>query len=535
MYGFLVWEPYWLSDDDRDAEVCYRIAYMNPAKLIRKYKKSTDEILKALREFKKDRSNYPKNAHEEQVKHLLSKVGDEFQVIEKHYIEHVKTTRLLGRQEGGQQWIPFPVNKERDYLEKFAELNEIDWTTVIEDTYDDKIHYVTTVIRELEDAEIQVEQKSKIQVNGLPFHHFTCFRHGGKNMGMPETMESVEDTINKRESLVTELISKAGGGSSLVNENLFPDPKKRQEWNKKKNKPGHSEFVQLDSVKNIIQHMSPNDYNPAVLDQINRMYDKVLPMVSRVSDALSSISERGEPGILFERKFQTNMIANTLMNRNMRQFINNVAESYFYQWQITYADQEKEVVFRDGKTSVTLNKRVGNMIYNDTRSVPRCRVTISENTKSQTFQMRWRSIWAELLPTIDPAKLPAHYAFAVNKFFETMPLDDDDKGTLDTLNELMMMIARLELVSKATGFQTQSQNNTMQGLQIDMQIQQIMSQMSQQFQQSPPTSHVGAEPQQQVQYPEQEQPTGNGQIINPQPEAASEASQTIPAMTGGGV
>jgi hypothetical protein len=256
-------------------------------------------------------------------------------------------------------------------------------------------------------------------------------------------------------------------------------------------------------------------------------------LVSRVSDALSSISDTGDAGILFERKFQTNMIANTLMNRNMRQFINNVAESYFYQWQITYADQEKEVTFRDNKTSITLNKNVGDLVYNSVRNVPRCRVVISENTKSQTYQMRWRSVWAEILPTINPDKLPAHYAFAIDKFFETMPLNDDDKGTLKTLNELMMMIARLELVSKATGAQTQSQNNTMQGLQIDMQIQQIMSQMSQQFQQQKPTSHTEAAPQQQIQYPEP--PASNGPPINPQPEAASETSQTTPAMTGGGV
>lgn len=534
MYGFLVWDPYWLSDDDRNAEVAFRVAFMNPQKLIRKYKKSTDEILKAVKDFKKDKSNYPTNAYDEQFKHTLSKVGDEFMVIEKHYIEHLKTTRLIGRQEGGQQWIPFPINKERAYLESFAELNKIDWTTVIEDTYDDKIHYVTTVVRELQDAEIQVEQKSKIQINGLPFHHFTCFRHGGKNMGMVETIADVEDTINKRESLVTELISKANGGSSLVNENLFPDPKKRQNWAKNKNKPGHDEFVPLDSVKNVMQHISANDYSPAVLDQINRMYEKVLPLVSRVSDALSSISDTGDAGILFERKFQTNMIANTLMNRNMRQFINNVAESYFYQWQITYADQEKEVAFRDGKTSITLNKHVGNLVYNDVRNVPRCRVVISENTKSQTYQMRWRSVWSEMLQSINPQVAPAHYMLALKNFFETLQTNDEDKGQVKVINELMMMIARLELVSKATGFQTQAQNNTMQGLQIDMQVQQIMSQMNKQFQQPEPTSHAEASPQQQVQYPEPQ--ASNGSTINPQSiEAVSEASQTTPAMTGGGV
>ena len=533
LYGFLVWDPYWMSDDDRDAEVCYRVAYMNPMKLARRYKHATDEILRAIKDYKKDMSGYENNTYEMQKKLFLGKVGDEFQVIEKHYIEHIRTTRLIGRQEGQMDFIPFPINKDRAYLERFADINGIDWTTVIEDTYEDKIHYVTTVCRELNTAEIQVAAKSKIQVNGLPFHHFTTFRHAGKNMGLPETMEGVEDTINKRESLVTELISKANGGSTLVNEALFPDPKQRQEWNKKKNKPGHAEFVPLDGVKNVMQHMASNSYSPAALDQINRMYQQVLPLVSRVSDALSSITDSKDSGILFERKFQVNMIANTLMNRNMRQFINNIAESYFFQWPITYADQEKEVLSRDGQRSITLNKRSGDKILNDVRSIPRCRVVINENTKSQTYQMRWRSVWAEMLQSIDPQVAPAHYMLALKNFFNTIQTTDEDKEDAKTINELMMMIARLDLVSRATGFQTAAENNTLQGMQINMQIQQMMQQLNQQFAQPQPESHMGDEvagPQ--INYPEQS--TSNGESINPQSiEAVSGTSLTNPASTGG--
>jgi hypothetical protein len=538
MYGFLVWEPYWLTDDDRDAEVCYRVAYMNAAKLIKKYQHATDEILREAKAYKKDMSNYQPNPADRQ-KQLDGRVGDEFQVIEKHFLEHIKTTRLLGRQEGGMTWIPFPIGKDRAYLEAFAEINRIDWTTVIEDTYDDRIHYVTTVVRELSNAEIQVEKKSKIQVNGLPYYHFTTMRYGGKNMGYPETMEGVEDTINKRESLVTELISKANGGSSLVNEELFPDPKKRQEWTKKKNKPGHAEFVPLDGVKKTMENIANNQYPNAVIDQINRMYDKVLPLVSRVSDAMNSAAG-SDSGILFERKFQTNMIANTLINRGMRQFINNIAEGYFYQWQITYANHEHEVVFRDGKTSVILNQRVGDMVYNDVKSVPRCRVVIAENTKSQTYQMRWRSVWSEMLTAIRPDVAPAHYMLALKNFFETIQVNDEDKAQVKALNELVMMIARLNLVSQAAKFQTDTQSSTLQGMQVDMQIQQMMSQLNQQFQQPQPQGHMEPQASQQIQYPQQgvnqqQEPVPQGAIESMNPptvEAVSGGMPTSPAMTG---
>jgi len=273
IHGFLVWDPYWLTDDDRDAEVCYHIAYMTADKLARKYSHRTDEILREAREYRKDKTNYPMDPSEVQKNRSMGRVGDEFQVIEKHYVEHIKTTRLMGRQEGKQQWIPFPIQKEQAYLMRFAEMNNIDWTTVIEDTYEDRISYVTTVCRELQNAEIQHQAKNKVQVNGLPFHHFTTRRHNGKNLGFMESLEGIEDTINKRESLVTEGISKANGGSILVNDALFPDPRKREAWAKNKNKPGHAEFAPLDDVQNIMQHLVPTTQSGAISEQISRMYN----------------------------------------------------------------------------------------------------------------------------------------------------------------------------------------------------------------------------------------------------------------------
>lgn len=532
MFGYLVWDPYWLTEDDRDAELYFRLAFLNPNKLARKFKNLTDDIEKAAKEYNRDKSGFPIDAAEQQKNRQLGKVGDEFQVIEKHFLEFVSTTRLMGRREGEENFIPFPINKERAYIEAFADANKIDWTTVIEIPYDDKIEYVTTVCREL-DICIQEKVKSKIQVNGLSAHHFTARRYAGKNLGIIESIGDVEDTINKRESLITELISKAGGGSTLVNQELFNDPKKWQDWVKNSNKPGHKERVPLDEVKNIMQHMVPNQSSIAAQDQISRMYTQVLPLVSRVSEALASMSDSKDSGILFERKFQVNMIANTLLNRNIRQFINNVAESYFFQWQITYADYEQEVMSRDGKSSIVLNKRRGGMIYNDVRNVPRCRVVIAENTKSQTYQMRWRSVWSEMLTSINPQVAPAHYILALKNFFETIQTNDEDKVAIKVINEIAMMVSRLNLVAQATGFQAQAQGNTLQSAQIDMQLQQIMQQLQGLQQPPPPMGHMEPQGQQEINYPNETPEQGFSDTVNPPTiEEASGSMQTSPALTG---
>lgn len=536
LYGFLLWDPYWCTDDDRDAEEVYRISYFSPDRLMKKYSFASEELKAEYRAMLIAGKQYETDSFTQKQSQVYSKVGDEFQVIEKHYLEDINKKRLIGRSYGSEEFIPFPIVDEmgqRDgevYLRHFAEINNIDWTTVNTSTYRDRIHYVTTVCRQLRGAEIQIETKSNIQVGGLPFYHFTVMRAGGEDMGIPESMEGVEDTINKRESLATELISKANGGSMLVNKNLFDSKSQYDNWSKKKNKPGHSEPVDLDGVKKSFEHIAQNQYPSSIESQISRMYDKVLPIVSRVSDALSSVSDSATSGILFERQFQTNMIANTLMNRNMRQFINNVAEGYFNQFQITYADIQHNVKFRDGR-NVTLNKSNGNRVTNDVRSIPRCRVVIAENKKSQTYQMRWRSIWAEMLTSIRgmEAQYPGQAALILKNFMETIDMKDEDKGELQTLNEMTMMIARLNMVSQLTGYQTSAQNNTLMSAQIEAQMQQVMQMLNSQLQpQYQVQQHTAQEPvSTRIQYPEQ------GGNMNQSPiEAAAGGAQIPPAQTG---
>jgi hypothetical protein len=525
----VIWEPYWETEDDRDASVVFYYQFMTPDKIMKQYSFATDEIKRELENYRKDKSNYPQNDANKETPYYHGRNGDEFMVIDKHYVENIKTTRLVGRAYDSEEFIPFPINKSREYLELFAELNGIDWTTVYEDIYQDKVHKVSTVIRELIKAEVQIDKKSSVQTHGLPIYHFTFFRHEGQDMGIPEAMAGVEDTINKRESLVTELISKANGGSDLVNEKMFNgDQRKFDKWNKNKNKPGHSEPVDLDAVKNPMYKIAQNQYPSSVVDQIDRMYERVLPIVSRVSDALSSISDPNDSGILFERKYQTNLIANTLSNRAMRQFINNIAEGYFYQFQITYDGYEKKVGL-DGGKSITLNRESGGKIYNSVKSIPRCSVVIVENKKSATHQMRWRSVWAEMLQTIDPNVAQPYYMMALKNFFETIEMTDNDKEISKAMGELMMVSARLSVVSNITGLQTKIQGDTLQSAQIDMQMQMIFNQIQ---------AQMAAEQQQQVQYQEEattqiNYPQGNINMNQSPIEAESGSTAQIPpAETG---
>jgi L-rhamnose mutarotase len=523
--GFIVWDPYWMTDDDRDAEVYWRYAHMNPVKLKTKYGNIYGELEKAIEDYKKDRVRFINNPTEEKKDYRLGKVGDEFQVIEKHWLKEIRTKRLMGtRYDNDRAWIPFPINKDREYLNAFAEANNIDWSSVQETIYNDRIEYYSVVVRELNICVIE-EKKSPIQVNGLSAHHFTARRYMGRNMGIMKSIADIEDMIIKRENLATDRLSMASNGG-LINENLFQTEKKWKEFSKNKNRVGKYTRVPLDDVKNVVAQVVDNTMNFDLEKQIERALHEYMPLVSRVSEALSSMSDSNEPGILFERKFQTNMIANTLLNKNIRQFLNNVCESYFYQYQITYDGPPVQVNQRGGNgTAVTLNKMVGGVKYNWVKDTPRCRVVMTENTKSATYQMRWRSIWAEMLNAIDLQKAGRaavpYYLMTLKNLFDTIEMREEDKDAKKLFDNMVDMISRLNAVAEATKLQTEIGGSTLQSAQIDVQLQNIMQQMQAMQQPVQPISH------------EQIESTPVNYDINPQqPAEAEPVVATPPASTG---
>ena len=508
--GRLIPSAYWLTDNDRDMKEAFKIGYYLPEAIAHKWDKKYDSIMRAIYDLKKSgRGTVPTNA-EEMRRRFDNQVGDEYKVIEYHWLEMLNTKRLIGMRVDPKtmrpSWIPFPIEKDRNQLEKFAAANMIDWETVYEDDYEDMIHRVTTICPDLDPTLILEDGKSKIQCKGLPFFHFTVCRYGGKNKGIVASLLDAQRTINERESLVTELIAKANGGADLVDEGMFSDPKTKESFAKNKNKPGHTEFVDFSALKggNPIYPTAVNQYPSQVLDQINRMYQQVIPMVSRVSDSMSAITDAGKSGVLFEKEYQVNRIGNMLMDKAVKQLMNNFGEAYFYQWQITYADEPREVMSRSGK-KIVLNELValpdGNGVgtRNAVAYTPRCRVIVSENKNSATYQLRYRSIWSEVLQNINPEISPEQWMFAFTKFMETLEMDDKAKGELEALNQMSMTKVKMRFIADISGLTATAKQNQVTAVQAEKMLQQIMGAMQQ-----PQPAPGGEQPQEQITGPEEQ-------------------------------
>lgn len=495
MPGFFIPSAYWIQESDRDMTSCFKIGYLTPDQLKFKYKAREYEIDEAIKIIRRQGyEELPSNSGDMRRRYV-GRIADHYKVIEKHWLDFVETSRLVGAKiekdpitgipTGQVRWVPFPVTKDRATLEHFAAVNEIEWETVEETPYEDVIHMVTTIVPELNRSIVLENAKSKIQPKGLPFYHFTTLRFNGRNKGVVAAMLDPQRTIDERETLVTELISKANGGSDIIDENIFKDDKDREKLVKNSNKPGYKHFADLSQSKsgNPVIKIGANQYPAQVLDQIGRMYDKVIPLASRVSDSMSAITQSGKSGILFEREIQINRIGNLLMDKGVKRLMDDMAEGYFFQWQISYEGVEREITSRDGKRKIHLNQRFlqngKEMIRNAVGYVPRCRALVTESTRSPTYQMRYRMIYSEMLQNIDPNVNPEHFNYIFNKLMSTLDLPEKDKAELESLNKMMMVRIKMMFVRDIVSIHSETKQASLASASADMQLRQLLMEMQQ--------------------------------------------------------
>lgn len=495
MPGFLVPSPYWVQESDRYLEKVFRVGYLTPEQLKAKYKSKSEEIEEAINIIKRrGHEELPANAAD-QRRRYVGRIADQYKVIEEHSLEHISTSRLVGvrietNQATGEptghiRWMPFPITKDRQRLEHFAGINQISWETVEEVPYEDTVHKVNTICPEFDRSILlEADGKSKIQTKGLPFYHFTVTRFNGRNKGIVASMLDPQRTLNERESLISELISKANGGADLVDENVFKDDKDRANFVKNANKPGYKHFIDMSQSKTgaPVVNIGSNQYPAQILDQISRIYDRVLPMVSRVSDSMSAVTETGKSGILFEREIQINRIGNLLMDKGIKNMMDGIAEGYFLQWQISYAGIYREITSRDGKRKIKLNERFVDsngkeMIRNAVGYVPRCRALITESTRSPTYQMRYRMIFSEILQNINPQINPEHYNYVFNKFMSTLDLPEKDKAELEAMNRMLETKTKMQYVQQIMQIHAGTKAASLEAANADAQLNMLMQQI----------------------------------------------------------
>ena len=480
--GYIIPDPLWVTDDDRDLEVLFKIGYYLPERIAALFPKKSDEITRAIEERKRNGNRFVSNITAEQrddyQRRYKDTVGDQFRVIEKFYVKSAVGERLIGMMGGdngqGMGYVPFPVTKDRSMLQQFAENNKINWDTVSAVEYREKRQCIQTVT-DLDTNILLEDAETREQVNGLSFFHFTCMRYCGHDKGVAESILDAQRVINEKESYLLEYMAKAGGGSELWNEELFRNENQKKSFKKNKNKFGHIEFADLDSVKNVKVSVDPAQVPSAVFAEIQRMYTQTIPMVSRVPDVMNAQSGSEDTGVLFERKYQIGRMANVLYDKYIKQLINNIAEAYYYQFQITHGDVEQEVKTRAGGKIVINKKEIVNgqsVTINDTSQLPRSKVVVTESKSNPVYQLRKKMEIETIMRSIPPTDNLRLQA-TLGMYFDSMSMNDETKASMDMVNDLEMKKAMLQYMTEIAGLEAQLKGAKVMGKQATQQLAQM--------------------------------------------------------------
>lgn len=482
--GYVVKDPYWISNDDKDLERAWEFFHVHPEEVADIYGVSNEFIDAKIKNLRRQGLSYEQFTRNPDELARLNMKGDFIRLIEFHYIKKISTSRIMGKKLGSPRFLNFPITDDRDRLIKFMEENLIDPMTLREAPYTDRIHNVCTVSPEYSKLKILEKGVSKVQIKRLPYLIFSANRAMGQSKGLVDDMIDVQDTINKRESKLTELISTSQGGGKLVNKDLIKGRVAQQRFKERVNDPSYVEFVEGDelSKEKSIHYINSNQYPSQIVDQIARMYE-TMDKVSKVPAAMEAMSQHSnESGALFDMKLQVaRMNTITIVNR-IKSLRKRMAEAYFYQFSLAYNGLERPFTRRDNGDRVVLNQRVFNeedgklYIKNRPSEIPRCHVVLTESRSSPNRKIRDRVVYSELY-NLSTKTNPEYSPIFFELLIRTLDLDEEQEQKVNEVALLQKVRNRVKAKADISSLVAQMKQSDLAGMQFDLETQKLMAEV----------------------------------------------------------
>jgi hypothetical protein len=232
-----------------------------------------------------------------------------------------------------------------------------------------------------------------------------------------------------------------------------------------------------------------SEFPREVYEHLNHIITVLLPHISKVTPASRGMTENSQQsGYLYKlMKMQTDVQSYTIYF-GLRQFWNEVYESYLMQAALTYSNEGIPRKFSSPgvKESITLNEPITlpdgrKGIRNDVRQLKKIRhkVIVSEVQQSPTKNLEDLQVIGEFMKGIPQTKL-ATINYLSNKMTQKIDsFSEEDKEILEALGdkELEVILEQLE-VQKAQA--------TLQKIGLQNQLAQAQAQMQPQPPQQPP-------------------------------------------------
>ena len=443
--GHLILDPNWVSHTDKDLTRVWRIAYLTPREMKEIYGKKASKIDDYVKIKAEQISSYEKDTATESMQNfnLEAVYGDKYRVIEYHHIRIKEVEKIVYIGEGGEVELTGMKSEDVDAYVMQAEVSNPG--KLIRKKYKKKEYWISTSCNQLfSGAELLEDAKSEIQIGRLPFYIWSAARINGRDSGMVSLLEDAQRAINKRESLSDHIIASSAKGAMAIDPALFNnDIVKTENAIKELDKP-NARFITapgaLASGRQYFYQIPKAQYAGEIYQEIDRMRNHM----DSLSGATATLEGRSESshdtGILFARRQMQSEIALTTLSEGLRQFWNDIGESYMLLAEKLYTGAYRRFktdfgVKGDDATMIELNN--GSFSLKD---LPRAKVLISQSQRGTTVREVERSVNAELLNRIPPNQY-VYMATITNNIMKTLDMTGEEKKMLDSASELEMQLA----------------------------------------------------------------------------------------------
>lgn len=480
-------DPAWLSNNIYHCMVAWKQGHASAQQILAMNPEMEDneKVRTAIKREKELGRNWTRPAIENYDSAFPTFI-DSYHVVEEHWVEEINKKRIIARvmQDDGPHWIPFPVTNDNELLERFAQANGVtDWQDGAQVVpYKDRILHLDRICPDLSPTKPIASGKPEIQIKCVPVYPFTFDKDiAGRNMGMVNDIIDPQKDLNYSKSKRQELLASAQGGAPVYNKQMMPDETDQKEFESNHNDPTRAWGVDGDP-RTFMTRVADKQY-PSELVRESEEPFQIIDRISGVSAAASARTQSSnEPASLFSMKLQVQKMGTLPLDKRIKMMRTWQYQSYFFQAQISYANDERMFTSRDGTRSTILNERLPDgSILNKVDEIPLCSVTISETEGSLNRQLRDRAEIAAMLQAI-PKEYGEPIAIMIGQAFKTMNLSEDKKAAVEQAMAIEIAKARINSVTQIAqsmaakeGAKAQGLQAEIMGVQLEQQLRQILS------------------------------------------------------------
>lgn len=479
-------DPNWTSQTMSDCKWAITVKYMTAHEASMMYPHMSLKIADRVNQMT-DNIYYstPEGQRRSREEYFEQVSNDHYRFLEYHHIVEEKETCRTGMDKNGNIiQVPSPPSNVQDrdevqeWLQSWYSKNGIIPDTIREYQEYVKNYYVTTVCASLNSYEPFEDDLGKTQCGRLPFFNISFLRHDGRNVGFADILMDPQVNLNKRMSLITEILAKSAKDALIAEPDAFGnDPVKMANFKKNSSKPGYVEFAKRGFIGDggrVFEQVPKAQYpqleifsSQQMMDMINTITPQTITM-----DGLSDSSK--ETGILFDHKRSQGELNTSFVFDMVERMWDEVGEACIPLLQNLRSGMYMKMNVGEDNRTIEINKRGIDAngveyIENDISMIPAQSVIVSKSPKGVNRRYQDRVSYMELY-RMTPDTMPLTKAFYAQKFIEN--LDSFNEKTLEEIKQVNAKDLELIISQNAAATSNAQLNAGMASIQLEQMLAQ---------------------------------------------------------------